>query len=259
MGNVFGGEKKDIKDVLKENDRMIKRAVRELEREIVKQEREQTKIAAEIKKHAKSGQVASAKSLAKSYVRTKNFITKFIMMKTQLKGISLQMQTIKSSHAMGEAMKGVSGALKAVNKQLNVPELNKIMADFMKENNIQELMQEEMSDALDDALMQDGNEDEETAVINQVMDELGIEFAASLPGAASGAKLAAKEPAEAHQPMAMAAGAGGGAAGAGGGAAAAAAAAGGGGAPGVGGLPPAPGADGVDMSDIEERLKNLRK
>ena len=78
--------------------------MRELEREIVKQEKEQAKIAAEIKKHAKSGQVSSAKTLAKSYVRTKNFITKFIMMKTQLKGISLQMQTIKSSHAMGDAM-----------------------------------------------------------------------------------------------------------------------------------------------------------
>jgi hypothetical protein len=138
-----------------------------------------------------------------------------------------------------------------VNKIQNLPELNKIMADFMRENDIQQTVQEEMGDALDDALMQDGTEEEEAAVLNQVMDELGIEFAASLPGAASGQVGTNTTLTETQQPMAMGATSASGAS---------------------GGtttnsnsssstLPPVAGGGGGDVSldDIEERLRNLRK
>jgi charged multivesicular body protein 2A len=243
MGNLLGGKPKDVKEIMRENERMINRAVRQLERERRSQEKDQAKVVAEIKKNAKNGQVSAAKALAKQYVRSKQFINKFVMMETQLKGIALQMQTIKSTHAMGEAMKGVASAMQKVNKQFNLPELNKIMSDFMRENDIQETMQDTMSDALDDALMQDGTEDEEANILNQVMDELGLEFAAKLPGTAQGATpMGAKAAPEATLPMAM---------GGGGGASV------GGGEAGGAGLPP-PGGD-VSISDIEERLKNLKK
>lgn len=240
MGNLLGGKPKDVKEIMRENERMINRAVRQLERERRSQEKDQAKVVAEIKKNAKNGQVSAAKALAKQYVRSKQFINKFVMMETQLKGIALQMQTIKSTHAMGEAMKGVASAMQKVNKQFNLPELNKIMSDFMRENDIQETMQDTMSDALDDALMQDGTEEEEANILNQVMDELGLEFAAKLPGTAQGATpMGAKATPEVTLPMAM----------------------GGGGGTSAGGAEaeaPPPGGD-VSISDIEERLKNLKK
>ena len=69
MGNVFGRDK-PLKDVLRENKRMINRAVRELDREKMQLEREEKRLTMEIKKAAKEQQMSSVKIMAK--VRTRN-------------------------------------------------------------------------------------------------------------------------------------------------------------------------------------------
>lgn len=56
MGNVFG-EEKPLKDIIRENQRMIKKSIRELEKEIKSLESNQKKLEADIKKHAKMGQM----------------------------------------------------------------------------------------------------------------------------------------------------------------------------------------------------------
>jgi charged multivesicular body protein 2A len=67
---------------------------------------------------------------------------------------------------------------------VNVPAINKMMADFEKENARTEIMQEIMGDTIDDALGDGTNEEEEEAVVNQVLDEIGISFGDELPDAA---------------------------------------------------------------------------
>jgi charged multivesicular body protein 2A len=55
-------------------------------------------------------------------------------MKTHLNAVSLKMQTIKSHDAMFNAMKGVTKALTSMNKKMDLPGLQKIMNEFMTEN-----------------------------------------------------------------------------------------------------------------------------
>lgn len=64
MGNVFGKEK-PLKEVLRENKRMINRAVRELDREKTSLEREEKRLTLEIKKAAKEQQMTAVKIMAK--------------------------------------------------------------------------------------------------------------------------------------------------------------------------------------------------
>jgi hypothetical protein len=64
MGNVFGKDK-PLKEVLRENKRMINRAVRELDREKTTLEREEKRLTMEIKKAAKEQQMQSVKIMAK--------------------------------------------------------------------------------------------------------------------------------------------------------------------------------------------------
>lgn len=80
MGNVMG-KKKPLKEVLRENKRMINRAVRELDREKAGLEREEKQLTIEIKKAAKENQMAAVKIMAKDLVRTRQHITKFIEMR----------------------------------------------------------------------------------------------------------------------------------------------------------------------------------
>jgi charged multivesicular body protein 2A len=130
---------------------------RELDSEISSMQRNEKKLMADIKKHAKQNQMGPVKIMAKDLVRTRNFMSKFIEMKTQLNAVSLKLQTVKSHDAMVSAMKGVTKALTSMNKQMNLPGLTKIMTEFARENERADMVQETMGDALDDALMEDGS------------------------------------------------------------------------------------------------------
>lgn len=56
MGNVFGKDK-PLKEILRENQRSIKKAIRELEKEIRTLEANEKKLTSDIKKHATQNQM----------------------------------------------------------------------------------------------------------------------------------------------------------------------------------------------------------
>jgi Snf7 len=80
MGNIMGKDK-PLKEVMRENKRMINRAVRELDREKVGLEREEQRITIEIKKAARENQMGAVRTMAKDLVRTRQHIAKFIEMR----------------------------------------------------------------------------------------------------------------------------------------------------------------------------------
>lgn len=86
---------------------------------------------------------------------------------------------------MMQAMKGATMALGSMNKSMNLPQLQKIAMEFERENDIMEQRQEMMDDAVDDA-MEVGVEDEGEEVVDQVLEEIGIDFnqavSLTLPG-----------------------------------------------------------------------------
>lgn len=77
---------------------------------------------------------------------------------------------------MGEAMKGVTKAMGQMNRQMNLPALQKIMQEFEKQNEKMEMVTEVMGDAIDDALEGDEEEEETEELVNQVLDEIGIDI-----------------------------------------------------------------------------------
>mmetsp|Transcript_49652 Transcript_49652/g.86748 ORF Transcript_49652/g.86748 Transcript_49652/m.86748 type:complete len:213 (-) Transcript_49652:157-795(-) len=184
MGNVFS--QKPLKEIVRENQRMLKKSIRELEKEIRTLETNEKKLIADIKKHAKLNQMGAVKIMAKDLVRTRNYITRFIEMKTHLNAVSLKMQTIKSHDAMATAMKGVTKALTQMNKKINLPGLQKIMAEFMKENEKADITAEMIGDTLDDAMEEEGSAEEEDLIVGQVLDELGVNMSQETPSAPIG-------------------------------------------------------------------------
>lgn len=186
MGNIFGKKEVPLKEIIRENKRMINRAIRELDREKLSLEREEKRLTIEIKKMAKEQQMSAVKIMAKDLVRTRQYITKFIEMRSQLQGCGLKLQTVKSHKAMSDAMMTTTKAMVKMNNVVDVPAINKMMAEFMKENEKSDLMQEMMGDAMDDALDADGNTEEEEQIVQQVLDEIGINFQEEIPDAPMG-------------------------------------------------------------------------
>lgn len=200
MSFLFG-KKKSPAELLRENKRMLDRSIREIERERQGLQNQEKKLIAEIKKAAKLGQMGAVKVMAKDLIRTRHQVTKFYALKSQLQGVSLRIQTLKSTQAMGEAMKGVTKAMRQMNRQMNLPALQRIMMKFEQQNERMEMVSEVMGDAIDDALEGDEEEEETEELVNQVLDEIGIDINSELvkaPTAAVAKPVAASKLAQAE-------------------------------------------------------------
>ncbi|KAF5743076.1 putative Charged multivesicular body protein 2a [Tripterygium wilfordii] len=165
-----------VSELLRENKRMLDKSIREIERERQGLQTQEKKLISEIKKSAKQGQMGAVKVMAKDLIRTRHQIEKFYKLKSQLQGVSLRIQTLKSTQAMGEAMKGVTKAMGQMNRQMNLPSLQKIMQEFERQNERMEMTTEVMGDAIDDALEGDEEEEETEELVSQVLDEIGIDI-----------------------------------------------------------------------------------
>ncbi|KAJ3074224.1 ESCRT-III subunit protein did4 [Podochytrium sp. JEL0797] len=195
------GPRKTPAQKLKEHQRNLNKAVRDLDRERTKLEAQEKKLIADIKKSAKANQMNACKIMAKDLVRTRRYVQKFYQMRTQLQAVGLRIQTMSSNQAMADAMKGVTKAMRSMNKAVNLPELTKIMMDFEKESDMMDMKEEMMNDAIDDNIDEEEDEEESDQIVNQILDEIGINVNASLVSAPSnklGQKVAA-EPME--EPM----------------------------------------------------------
>ena len=170
---------------LKKNQRALNKAMRELDRERAKMEQQEKKIIADIKKMAKQGQMDAVKIMAKvrfnstevivpslvvfqDLVRTRRYVKKFMLMRANIQAVSLKIQTLKSQNAMAQAMKGVTKAMMNMNKQMKLPEIQKIMQEFEKQSEIMDMKEEMMSDVIDDAMGEEDDEEEGDAIVSQV-------------------------------------------------------------------------------------------
>jgi len=191
------GKKKTVKEILREHQRNINRAMREIDRERTNLQNQEKKITVEIKKLAKQGQMGAVKIMAKDLVRTRNNVTKFYKMRTELQAVSLRIQTISSHQTMAEAMKGVTKAMIVMNRQMNLPAMQRIMMEFEKQSEKMDMKEEMMNDTMDSVFEEEGEEQESEEIINQVLDEIGINLSSQLvdtPIASTATATASKQP-----------------------------------------------------------------
>ncbi|CAB1312042.1 unnamed protein product [Coregonus sp. 'balchen'] len=146
------GKRKTPEEMLRQNQRALTRAMRDLDRERQRLEQQEKKIIADIKKMAKQGQMDAVKIMAKDLVRTRHYVKKFIMMKANIQAVSLKIQTLKSNNSMAQAMKGVTKAMATMNRQMKLPQIQKIMMEFERQSEIMDMKEEMMNDAIDDAM-----------------------------------------------------------------------------------------------------------
>jgi len=198
------GRKKTPEEMLRQNQRALNKAMRDLDRERQKMEQQEKKIIADIKKMAKQGQMDAVKIMAKDLVRTRRYVKKFISLRANIQAVSLKIQTLKANNTMAQAMKGVTKAMAAMNKQLKLPEIQKIMMEFEKQSEIMDMKEEMMSDAIDDALGDEDDEEESDAIVAQVLDELGLQMADEMSGLPSIGKTIGAGPSKAPQAAAVA-------------------------------------------------------
>ncbi|CCF46013.1 Snf7 family protein, partial [Colletotrichum higginsianum] len=160
---------------LRKNQRMLDKAIRELDQVRVKLEKQEKQLITQIKQSAQKGQMGACKIQAKDLVRTRRYIEKFYGMRSQLQKISLRLQTYRTNEQMMTAMKGATQALGTMNRSMNLPALQRIAMEFERENDIMDQRQEMMDDVMDDA-MDVGADEEGEEVVEQVLEEIGVDL-----------------------------------------------------------------------------------
>lgn len=138
-------------------------------------ETQEKKLKVQIKKTAKEGQVEAARMLAKDLVRTRANITRMYQMRTQMQSISMQLTTMRTNEAMAGAMGNCVQIMARMNQTMNLPAMQNVMMQFEMESGKMEMTQEMMDDAMGDVFAGADEEAQTDDVINQVMDELGLE------------------------------------------------------------------------------------
>jgi len=172
---------------LRQHQRSLAKAQRELDRERGKLEQQEKKLIMDIKKSAKAGQMNACKVMAKDLVRTRRYTQKFYQMRTQLQAVSLRIQTLRSNQQMADAMRGATRAMAAMNRGLNLPSIQRIMNEFEKESATMDMKEEMMSDAVDDVMDDEAEEEEEgDKILKEVLDEIGVDLSQQLAEAPSG-------------------------------------------------------------------------
>jgi charged multivesicular body protein 2A len=174
------GKRLTPEQMMRQNQRALQKTIRELDRERSRLEQQEKKVIADIKKMAQQGQMDAVKIMARDLVRQRNYIKKFILMKANIQAVSLKIQTLRSTNAMAQAMKGVTRTMQRMNRAMNLPQLQKIMMEFEKESAVMEMKEEMMTDTIDDALGEEGDEEESDQLVTKVLDELGIEMSGKL-------------------------------------------------------------------------------
>ncbi|TCD62613.1 ESCRT-III subunit protein did4 [Steccherinum ochraceum] len=173
---------------LRQHQRALAKAQRELDRERTKLEQQEKKLVGDIKRSAKAGQMNACKVMAKDLVRTRRYVQKFYQMRTQLQAVGLRIQTLRSNQQMAEAMRGATRAMGAMNRGLNLPQIQRIMLEFEKESATMDMKEEMMSDAVDDVMDDELEEEEEEGdkILKQVLDEIGVDLSQQLSDAPTG-------------------------------------------------------------------------
>lgn len=176
MMEFFFGRRKTPDEILRENKRAIDRAIRDLEREKGRMEQQEVKLTNDIRKSARANEMDSVKIMAKDLVRTKGQVKKFNIMKANLQAISLKTATLKSQNSMAQAMRGVTQGLIRMNRQMNLPQIQRIIQEFQKQTDMVDMKEEMINDVMDEVFEEETDEQESDQVVNKVLDELGIEM-----------------------------------------------------------------------------------
>ncbi|KAI1718706.1 snf7 domain-containing protein [Ditylenchus destructor] len=171
--NYIFGNKPTEREQARADEKQLRTANRGLSTDLRQLELKEKQLEAEIKKLAKAGHKDACKVLAKQLVQIRQQKTKNINTSATISSVSSKNRQMRSMNNMSKAMGSAAQTMHAVDKQMPIAQFAKDMRDFTQTQDKMDLREEVINDTLDSMLEVD--EGEEERVINQVLDEIGIE------------------------------------------------------------------------------------
>lgn len=202
FNNLFG-KKPTLKEQQRDNDRSLRKATRDIERERRMLEEEEKKLEQDIKKAAAQGNKDVCRILAKQLVEIRKQKARtyaasgmsitihriFLIIQNKLfymlyigkiTSIGYQNKNMGANVALSDAMSSTAQTMANMNKIMKPEAIAANVRNFQQANMKMEMTDEMINDTLDDMLTESGDEEESNAVVNQVLDEIGIEISGKM-------------------------------------------------------------------------------
>ncbi|KAI3655609.1 hypothetical protein MP638_006096 [Amoeboaphelidium occidentale] len=150
----------------------LKAQERQLDRQIRGIEQEEAKVKRSLKEAAKRGDKSICTSLAKEIVHSRKAKDRIITSKAQLNSITLQLQQQMAQVKIAGSLKKSTEIMKMVNRLVKLPEISKQMEEMSREMMKAGIIEEMMSDAMDNVLDEEDVEVEAEDEVNKVIMEI---------------------------------------------------------------------------------------
>lgn len=196
--NLF--KKPSLADQMRDQNRHLRRAQRDIEKDRRELERQEKQLEMEIKKAAKQGNKQVCSVLAKQLVQVRKQKARTYTAASKIQSVGAQTKAMHSNVKLANAMSSTTKTMGDVNKQMNPQGVMKTMQDFEKESMKMGMAEEIVDDTLNAVLDESGDEEEQEAVVNQVLDEIGIEISGKMAEAPSAHKGSLGESSKARLP-----------------------------------------------------------
>lgn len=186
MASLF--KKKTVDDVIKEQAKELRGTQRQITRDRAALEKQEKQMEMEIKKMAKSGNREACKILAKQLVQLRKQKNRTYAVSSKVTSMSTQTKVMNSQMKMAGAMSATAKTMQAVNKKMDPQKTLQTMQDFQKENMKMGMTEDMINDTLDEIFDESGDEEESQDIVNQVLDEIGIEISGKMVRAPAAGK-----------------------------------------------------------------------
>jgi division protein CdvB (Snf7/Vps24/ESCRT-III family) len=188
MNKLFGKpEQPTMRQTIRDNKRELDKEGRGMDRERQNLQMQEKKIQADIKQALKRGDEQTARMLAKQIVGLRKQQTRLMGMKGNMQSLGHKQTAMGATVTMTNAMKTSANVMGKMNKQMDAQEVMKVMGEFSKQNEMMGMKEEMMDDTIDSIFDDDADEADEA--VDQIYDELGLQFGNEMSSVGGKSKL----------------------------------------------------------------------
>lgn len=166
------GSKVDIRDELNKNKRAVSKAIREVDREILKLEQEEAKLMKEIRVAMEKGYTESAKIFSRDILKVRRQTEKLNLARSQLMGAELRLTSVKSQLQVNSTISDLNSIMGRVNDSTEISRIQAILRNFARESDRLDVKGDIINDTIDVAMGGESQPEEEEALVDKIYMEV---------------------------------------------------------------------------------------
>ncbi|CAD1479502.1 unnamed protein product, partial [Heterotrigona itama] len=159
----------------------LKFAVKELERNSKKCEKEEKVEKAKIKKAIQKGNMEGARIHAENAIRQRNQALNYLRMSARVDAVASRVQTALTTRKVTQSMAGVVKAMDAAMKSMNLEKISGLMDKFESQFEDLDVQSSYMENAMSQTTTTNIPQNDVDSLLQQVADEAGLELNMELP------------------------------------------------------------------------------